>query len=97
MKPILALAGVLCLSIAATAQTPAAPAAKINLFARQAKATPDRVGFTHTGAGNIDVAQPSPDTVVVRDGEPVELTLYGTGFSADSNAILLGPVTIAPP
>ena len=65
MKPILALAGVLCLTFAASAQTPAAPSAKINLFARQAKATPDRVGFTHTGAGNIDVAQPSPDTVVV--------------------------------
>jgi hypothetical protein len=27
--------------------------------------TPTRSGFTHTGAGNIDVAQPSPDTVVV--------------------------------
>ena len=27
--------------------------------------TPVRQGFTHTGGGNIDVAQPSPDTVVV--------------------------------
>jgi hypothetical protein len=65
MKPILALAGVLCLSAVATAQAPAAPAAKLNLLDRQARATPERVGFTHTGAGNIDVAQPSPDTVVV--------------------------------
>src|SRR5262249_27971006 len=24
-----------------------------------------RVGFTHTGGGNIDVAQPSPDTLVI--------------------------------
>ena len=27
--------------------------------------TPQRTGFTHTGGGNIDVAQPSPDTVVI--------------------------------
>jgi len=27
--------------------------------------TPFRSGFTHTGAGNIDVAQPAPDTVII--------------------------------
>jgi hypothetical protein len=27
--------------------------------------TPERQGFTHTGGGNIDVAQPAADTVVV--------------------------------
>jgi hypothetical protein len=42
-----------------------APSVTISLAARQATATPIREGFTHTGAGNIDVAQPAPDTVVV--------------------------------
>lgn len=41
------------------------PAVSITLGPRQATATPERVGFTHTGCGNIDVAQPSPDTVVI--------------------------------
>lgn len=41
------------------------PAVSIVLQERQAKATPQRRGFNHTGGGNIDVAQPAPDTVVV--------------------------------
>ena len=41
------------------------PAVTINLLARHGHATPERVGFTHTGGGNIDVQQPAPDTVVV--------------------------------
>jgi hypothetical protein len=44
---------------------PAAPPVTIDLGARQATATPHRAGFTHTGAGNIDVQQPTPDTVVI--------------------------------
>jgi hypothetical protein len=32
---------------------------------RQAAAAPARAGFSHTGGGNIDVAQPAPDTVVI--------------------------------
>src|SRR6266436_4091993 len=49
------------------AQTPASagPLVNISLGARHGHATPTRQGFTHTGGGNIDVAQPSPDTVVV--------------------------------
>lgn len=47
------------------AQAPAPPAATIALGARQAKATPVRVGFAHTGGGNCDLQQPSPDAVVV--------------------------------
>jgi hypothetical protein len=42
-----------------------APSVTINLGDRQASATPIRAGFTHTGAGNIDVAQPTPDALVV--------------------------------
>jgi hypothetical protein len=52
----------------ATAQSPAAnggPPVTITLGPRQARATPQRQGFCHTGGGNIDVAQPTPDTVVV--------------------------------
>src|SRR5262245_40523114 len=51
------------------AQPPAAPAAgpavTVILGARHGHVTPTRQGFTHTGGGNIDVAQPSPDTVVI--------------------------------
>src|SRR5262245_22791761 len=45
--------------------TPTAPTVTIELGSRQAQASPTRQGFTHTGGGNIDVAQPSPDTVVI--------------------------------
>jgi hypothetical protein len=44
---------------------PPGPAVTISLGSRQAHATPSRQGFTHTGGGNIDVAQPAPDTVVI--------------------------------
>src|SRR5437899_10115339 len=51
------------------AQPPAPPApgpsVTIGLGSRQAQAVPSRQGFTHTGGGNIDVAQPAPDTVVI--------------------------------
>jgi hypothetical protein len=42
-----------------------APAVTIDLGPRQATGTPLRSGFTHTGGGNADVQQPSPDTVVI--------------------------------
>jgi hypothetical protein len=42
-----------------------APAVSIALGSRKASATPTQQGFTHTGGGNIDVAQPSPDTIVI--------------------------------
>jgi hypothetical protein len=41
------------------------PSVTINLGNRQATATPIREAFTHTGGGNIDVAQPAPDALVV--------------------------------
>src|SRR5438874_13333418 len=51
----------------APAQPPAppAPTVTITLGSRQGRVVPERQGFTHTGGGNIDVAQPAPDTVVV--------------------------------
>src|SRR5262245_11521191 len=47
------------------AQAPAPPAVSITLGARRGHVTPERSGFSHTGGGNIDVAQPAPDTIVV--------------------------------
>src|SRR5262245_49193620 len=68
MRALLAvlLAGGLA-AAARAADAPAAPAppVTITLGARHGHATPARGGFTHTGGGNIDVAQPAPDTVVV--------------------------------
>src|SRR3954469_24472846 len=68
MKPI--IAGFLILTAAcalALAQpaVPPEPKASITLKDRQALATPTRQGFTHTGGGTIDVAQPAPDTIVI--------------------------------
>lgn len=41
------------------------PSVTITQGSREATATPSRCGLTHTGGGNIDVAQPSPDTLIV--------------------------------
>ncbi len=41
------------------------PPASITLGARHGHVTPLRCGFTHTGGGNIDVAQPTPDVVII--------------------------------
>jgi hypothetical protein len=44
---------------------PATPPVSITLKGRHGHVTPHREGCCHTGAGYIDVAQPSPDTVIV--------------------------------
>ena len=61
----LCLVGLSALPGAQTAAQPPAPSITINLGGRQGRVVPARQGFTHTGVGNIDVAQPSPDTVVI--------------------------------
>lgn len=43
----------------------AAPDVSIVVGPRTGRVTPVRSGCTHTGGGNIDVQQPSPDTLVV--------------------------------
>ena len=43
----------------------AAPDVSISLDKREGHVTPNRSGCNHTGGGNIDVQQPSPDTLVV--------------------------------
>jgi hypothetical protein len=54
-----------CALAPAQPAAPPEPKASVTLKDRQALATPFRQGFTHTGGGNIDVAQPAPDTVVI--------------------------------
>jgi hypothetical protein len=44
---------------------PPAPDVSLVLGSRSGKVVPARSGCTHTGGGNIDVQQPSPDTLVV--------------------------------
>jgi hypothetical protein len=41
------------------------PAVSITLGTRHGHVTPSRSGFMHTGGGNIDVGQPTPDSLVV--------------------------------
>ncbi len=65
MKAQLTLLLMACVGLAAAAADAPAPTVTINLGSREGHVTPCRDGFTHTGAGNIDVAQPSPDTIVV--------------------------------
>jgi hypothetical protein len=43
---------------------PAGPPS-ITLYERHGHVTPHRAGFQHTGGGNVDVAQPTPDTLII--------------------------------
>ena len=52
-------------NITVTQAPPAAPVVTITLYERHGHVTPIRQGFNHTGGGNIDVTQSSPDTVVI--------------------------------
>jgi hypothetical protein len=52
-------------NITVTPAAPVPPPASIVLGPRHGHVTPSRCGFSHTGSGIIDVAQPAPDTVVV--------------------------------
>jgi hypothetical protein len=52
-------------TITVTPAAAAPPPVSISLGPRHGHVTPTRSGFNHTGAGNVDVAQPSPDTVIV--------------------------------
>jgi hypothetical protein len=68
MKSSLTIIGLIGLSLfaaAADTPTPPAPTVTIDLGSRQAQGTPTRQGFTHTGGGNIDVQQPTPDALVI--------------------------------
>src|SRR5258708_5046221 len=59
------LLGVLLSGALVLGQGASSPSVSLALQARQAKGTPIRIGCTHTGGGNTDVAQPAPDTLVI--------------------------------
>jgi hypothetical protein len=62
-----------------------APDVSLSLGRREAKVSPSRAGCTHTGGGNIDVVQPSPDVIVVTmSGVAVA---YGSPISPASAAL----------
>ena len=68
MKALLAALVSIASQIQTAAQPPPqppGPQVSVTLKDARGQATPLRQGFTHTGGGNIDVAQPSPDTVIV--------------------------------
>ena len=52
-------------TITVSPAAPTAPLVSINLNGRHGHVTPVRNGYNHTGGGNIDVAQPSADTLVI--------------------------------
>jgi hypothetical protein len=52
-------------TITVSPAAPTPPPISITLKERHGHVTPVRQGFTHTGAGYIDVAQPTPDVMVV--------------------------------
>src|SRR3954467_1229075 len=61
----LATAALAAATLTAEVPAPAPPLAAIELTNRRAQAVPTRQGCVHTGAGNIDVQQPTPDVVIV--------------------------------
>jgi hypothetical protein len=77
-------------TIQVTPAPAASPSVSITLGPRHGHVTPHRQGCCHTGGGNIDVAQPSPDTVVVTmtgvavaTGSPCGAGVAGMDFELD--------------
>ncbi len=46
-------------------------------------------------AAAVVVVEVSPEPIVVREGQPNDITIRGTGFDASSNTITVGPITVA--
>ena len=68
----------LALLSAQPAAGPPAPKVAFVLKDRHGHATPERVGSTHTGGGNTDVAQPSDDKLII--------TMTGVAVAGDGTA-----------
>src|SRR5262249_43437792 len=67
MKSVIGVLVAALVFMPANGEPPAASTgpASITLGPRHGHVAPSRQGFTHTGGGNILVAQPAPDTIVV--------------------------------
>ncbi len=85
-----ALAPLAVALLASVSARAADPAVTITLHGRHGHGTPHRQGCTHTGGGNIDVAQPAPDTIVVTmtgvavaTGHPCKDSAAGLEFELD--------------
>ncbi len=64
--PSVAVLAVVAWASTAQGQTPSAPPpVSITLGARHAHVTPERYGCGRTGGGNIEIQQPTPDTLVI--------------------------------
>src|SRR6266481_630922 len=68
MRPLLIAiiaASLSAIAFAADTPAPSGPPVSITLGSRHAHVSPVGQGFVHTGGGNIDVAQPAADTIVI--------------------------------
>lgn len=90
MRLLFAVLAVAGSAITVVAADPPAPSVAITMGTRRGQVTPCRQGFAHTGGGNIDVAQPSPDTVVitmngvaVAGGHPSKSSVASLQFELD--------------
>jgi hypothetical protein len=77
-------------AFAADTPAPSSPPVSITIGSRHAHVSPVRQGFTHTGGGNIDVAQPAADTLVitmtgvaVAGGHPIKASTATMSFQLD--------------
>jgi hypothetical protein len=83
----------------ATAPAPAqVPVPTILLYERHGHVVPNRQGCNHTGGGNIDVAQPTPDVVIVTmsgvavaAAHPTKDSVASMQFQLDQCLELAGP------
>lgn len=69
-------------NIIVTPGQPAPPEVSFSLLKRTGHATPTKSKCTHTGGGNIDVQQPSPDTIVITMSAAA--VAYGTPINPGS-------------
>ena len=42
----------------------------------------------------VAVLEVSPEPIVVREGQPIDVTIRGTGFDATANTVTVGPVIL---
>ncbi len=48
-----------------------------------------------SSAPPVTVLEVSPESIVVREGQPNDITIRGTGFDATANTVTVGPVILS--